>query len=273
MPGTDGTDDEYRVTRQERNDDAARTLQTRRLAETPAPVPAGAANTSLSQPGLPAFLSYDSYPARPAVHHRRHSPGRRPRREVLPTMPPLVFVPHWDQADGHLWDEITLDGISFAGTVKISGEGPSRDLDTRRARGRRGHTTRDTGPKAARFEITLQIWTEEHLDDFARIAAAYHPHRVTDGTHAVAVYHPALALALVDQVVIETFGFLTPASTHGLFTCALKVRQYMPPRTGTTGGTVTRPQRVSLADVQNGFPPVSDNPNTVTPPSRGSAGP
>lgn len=76
---------------------------------------------------------------------------------------------HWEE-DSALWDTVYLAGAPLPGLATVSGA-HGRKLDVKSAPGRNGARIIDKGYEPAKIEITLRMWTPEHLDDWFGIAA------------------------------------------------------------------------------------------------------
>ena len=87
----------------------------------------------------------------------------------------------------------------------------------------------------------------------------------------VAVYHPALALLLVDQVIVKGISPIEPGSIEGTWEQKLSVQEYSPPRDAPTNALLAG-RRTSFARDTAFPPPTGDQASTPTPAQTG-AGP
>jgi len=226
-------------------------------------------------PDAPAFLSFDSNPG-PDPHAQLHRPrtaATRTRAQEPPSFPDRIEVPYWDGPDGEVWDRLTINGRWYAGTVSVDGQGVSQKLDVRSPPGADGARLVHKGYEPASVELTLRLWTEAHLEDFSALLPQIHPRRRIGARSAIDVFHPALALLLIQRVVVRTVGLLRPSGTPGLFECKLTCLEYAPPTPRSVTRAVAPPRPSGLGDIATALPPPRDAPGAVAPPSATNAAP
>lgn len=201
----------------------------------------------------------------------RHRPRPRPAAQ-LPAN--LVIVPHWDDPEeGFLWDIITLGNYSFAGTVRIEGEGPRLSVDKRRKKGATFTKLIANGYDTAELKIILRVWDKFHLADFEKFSSEVHPKRNREPV-ALDVYHPELALAQIDKVLIYGVGFLKETGTPGLRECVLSCFEYTPESNKNATARVRhQPARVSQPELDPVFHTEHDAPLSIPTPSQTAANP
>jgi hypothetical protein len=77
----------------------------------------------------------------------------------------LSGIPHWDESP-EAYERVIIKGVTLPGAATVSGDGYKRRVDKKRTPGLHGETTTDLGQDAAEIEITLELWTAQHLADF-----------------------------------------------------------------------------------------------------------
>ena len=96
---------------------------------------------------------------------------------------------------GDAWDRITIEGITFKGKVEISGTPWKKKSDHRRARGRNGGRSVQTGWDLGEWSLTLTAFDDEHVEQLGAIILAVTGRApATQDLHALSIDHPALAV-------------------------------------------------------------------------------
>lgn len=130
---------------------------------------------------------------------------------------------------GDAWDRITLEGITFKGKVEISGTPWKKKSDHRRARGRNGARSVQTGWDLGEWSLTLTAFDDEHVEQLGAIILAVTGRApATQDLHALAIDHPALAVAEVSQVTFEE-GDVPEPDPSGKMVWTFKVKEHRPP--------------------------------------------
>lgn len=224
------------------------------------------------EPRLTAFAPF----GRAAAHYNPPVARRRTQPRQVPPVPApeQIFVPHWDDDDGEIWDYLTLGQFTFAGTVRIQGEGPKLSVDKRKRKGANGSKLVTNGYDTSELKLVLRVWTKEHLEDYSALVSEVHPKR-TGKPFALDVYHPTLALAKIDKVLVYGVGFLLPTGTHGLFESVLSCFEYQEP--DATKNATQRVQHRPATNNEPAFDPFfhtqSDNPRSSPTPSATNSNP
>lgn len=130
---------------------------------------------------------------------------------------------------GDAWDRITIEGIAFKGKVEISGTPWKKKSDHRRARGRNGGRSVQTGWDLGEWSLTLTAFDDEHVEQLGAIILAVTGRApATQDLHALSIDHPALAVAGVSQVTFEEGDVPEPDPT-GKLVWTFKVKAHRPP--------------------------------------------
>lgn len=172
---------------------------------------------------------------------------------------------------GDAWDEITIAGVRFLGTVEVTGAKRAVRVDERNRRGANGASLSIHGRTLASPKLALKAWDAEGVAQLEVIAERVFPVDRSARHDAVAVAHPALAFHGIEQVlVVEVDG--PEVDDENLTTLTLSCREYRPPaaRTGTASrrpaAATDTPDdidpRIARVNAQNPIP---------TPPSQGAA--
>lgn len=198
-------------------------------------------------------------PAAPAVGDGvRLAPGqtpasrsvrRAPRPRQLPPQPPTPSP--FAQPD--LWGSLTLAGVMFLGTVKVSGDPVGVDLDVTKSSGRDGSRVRDKGAKPAKVKLTLALWDEITWTSWDALLPVIDPRRQVGRRTPVDVAHPALSQRGIGKLYIEAIAF-PDVKDSGLVEVVVQAYEFMPPSGRATGRTAQpQTQARGIADFRTAF--------------------
>lgn len=161
------------------------------------------------------------------------------------------------------YDRFGLAGVTFVGGVDLdAGSLLKKKSDHRRARGRNGGRSVNTGWDLVEFSVTLSAWEEtgfavlqEILRRVGRGAVA------TQDTAALRVSHPYLAAVGIDQVTLQGAGFV-PVQGGGRLGLKLTLKEWRAP-TQAPGARAP----AAAAQGTTGRPPAKEIPagGTITP--------
>ena len=231
----------------------------------------------------------------PGTHTLTRNPGnsghrgrRRPRlsaAELTGAGTDQVFVPPWDMCDvsddqyqeyyASVWDRITLGPFTFSGTCKIGGDGPKLSVDKRRKKGALVQKLVTNGYDTTELKITLRLWTAEQLEDYSALVSEVNPKR-TGKPYAIEVYHPALALAKIQYILVYGVSFLLPSGQPGIYESTLSALEFLPQsesqRNATRSATQT-PRLQQPPALDPVFHTQNDNPLLPATPSQTAANP
>lgn len=87
--------------------------------------------------------------------------------------------PHWLE-NPELWDVLKLDGRALPGVAMVDVE-PARRLHKRGGSGRNGRRVTDRGAEATEIKVSVLLWEEEHLQEWAGLTL-WLAKRLADGT-------------------------------------------------------------------------------------------
>lgn len=80
----------------------------------------------------------------------------------------VLRIPHWEESP-ELYERVIIAGVQLPGTATVSGEGYKRRTDKKKTPGQHGETTTDMGQESVEIEVTVDLWTPQHLADFHAI--------------------------------------------------------------------------------------------------------
>lgn len=163
------------------------------------------------------------------------------------------------------WDVCLLDGVALPGLAQVRGEGFEQRIHKVKSPGRHGATHRYLGNANVDFEVTVLLWTEEHLQRFAKLVSLLttapppQTRRVkqkqvvgysavgTDGVsgmtesrtiettvvetlassgpRTIDVYHPALALFGIRTATVMKVTLPAPVPGHDYYSATLRLSQ------------------------------------------------
>lgn len=95
--------------------------------------------------------------------------------------PKASAVPFWGDGSG-AWDTVWVKGLRLPGVAEVDGKGFSRRVDRKKSAGRNGATLTQTGMEPADIDITLTLWTPEHLIELQHILKEIRPKKATTTT-------------------------------------------------------------------------------------------
>lgn len=192
--------------------------------------------------------------------------ARRPARGTAPRRPlaDLVLVPFWDDSDrGAEWETVQINEYVWPGLAKVGGTGPSMKLDAKSRSGSDGARLVRKGYEPAAFDVTLILWTAEHLDALGEILPLLRPGRATTARRAqdsesIDLYHPSLAMLGITQGVVKSISVLAPGSVKGSWEQRISFVEYREPTPRPARATSPR-GATSLSTVQTAFPAAPSN--------------
>lgn len=90
-------------------------------------------------------------------------------------------VPFWGE-DPESWDTVIILGVRLPGICEVKGKGFHQRIDRKKSPGKNGCTYTHLGIEAAKFDLIIQLWTEQHLLDFAKLIPLLKPRKKTTKT-------------------------------------------------------------------------------------------
>lgn len=170
-------------------------------------------------------------------------------------------VPFWGDFPA-TWERVYIAGKVLPGVCSVRGAGYKRRADKKRIAGEHGERMTDTGHDCAEVEITCQLYTQKHLEDFqkiiksvvkrvaatktteepqfvgftdargATVSVAAGTKKVTTGGEKlepgpVDVVHPALVIFRIKSVQIMEVS-LPESKGKDVFEVKLKCREFIP---------------------------------------------
>lgn len=174
--------------------------------------------------------------------------------------------------NGAPWDSIVLGGVRFDGVVEVTGTPWKKKHDHRRARGRNGARSVATGWDLGEWTIKLTAWEDRDIAQLGELIDAVTRRGEGQDATALAIEHPAIAVAGVNQVLLEEAD--APEIDGTKITWSAKVKEFRPPAprvvTATPGPAAQQGERDGWAGVEaDGFGAVEVplRPRPPTPPS------
>jgi len=142
----------------------------------------------------------------------------------------------WIGVEQSPWDTFVCAGHVFPGLATVEAvENPGREYDKRRPRGAQRTRVVDTGPKLAKFKVTLRMWTDEQWQEWEQtsrlLTETFRQFRQRD---AVTVAHPALAAVSVLQATFEEVGL--PTLKSGQIEVSFVMSAHIPERANRARG-------------------------------------
>lgn len=196
------------------------------------------------------------------------TPSRSVRRAPRPRqLPPQPATPS-PFAQPDLWDSLTLAGVMFLGTVKVSGDPVGVDLDVTKSSGRDGSRVRDKGAKPAKVKLTLVLWDEVTWTSWDALLPVIDPRRQVGRRTPVDVSHPALSQRGIGKLYIEAIAF-PDVQDSGRVEVVVQAYEFMPPSSRATGRTAQPAPARGIADFRTAFAGIERPPANA--PARPSA--
>lgn len=90
-------------------------------------------------------------------------------------------TPFWGE-DPESWDSVVIKGQRLPGICAVKGKGFSQRLDRKKSAGKNGHSVTHLGVDCAKIEITITMWTEEHLRAWEKLIPLLKPRAKTQRT-------------------------------------------------------------------------------------------
>lgn len=141
-------------------------------------------------------------------------------------MPSKLLNPFGE--DGAAWDYIVLGGVRFDGVVGVTGTPWKKKHHHRRARGRNGARSVAAGWDLGEWTITLTAFEDDQIAALGELIDACTLQGADQDATALAVEHPAFAVAGVTQVLLEEAD-APEVDNGGKVTWKAKVKEYRPP--------------------------------------------
>lgn len=135
----------------------------------------------------------------------------------------LVPLPNWSP-----WDTAMLAGMVVPGLVRV-GTRKRRRLVQQAAVGSQAVEMVDVGVEPVLVEFHCTMWTPEHLQQFAQLAATIEI-RPNQKPQAMAVVHPGLAMLNISGLYITSIGAPTPSSPGGVLTAIIEAQNFTVPK-------------------------------------------
>lgn len=111
----------------------------------------------------------------------------------------------WAASVRGAWDVLVLDGTPLPGKATVHARA-GRKIDVRESPAANGSGLSYLGYQPASIDVTLVLWTDEQLDQFAKWLPAVQPRASQGAPRAVSVYHPALQLLGIESVFVQEIG-------------------------------------------------------------------
>ena len=165
------------------------------------------------------------------------------------------------------WDVFYVNGDPLPGIAIVQGARQSR-IDERNAAGQDGSILTELGRTSSEIMVRLQIWTQEHLAAWRRIAPQFQPTPGVAPTNLIDVYHPALALIGVKSLLCTDTGVFQPTRVWGIMETQIRFIEFLPP----TKGKVNTPTAVGYSSPKS-LGGAQAYPSGKGTPSKGEAGP
>jgi len=162
---------------------------------------------------------------------RRGQTDQGPFLDLTTTADALRFeaastgVPFWgDQPES--WDRVILGGQELPGLAEVDGE-ISQRLDRKKVPGQNGETVTHLGWEPTAVDITLELWTAEHLRRFVELADIIKPKFQKGPPKPVDIYYPALEAFRIRAVTIVKCSLPKPRSRGAdIFVVKMKALEF-----------------------------------------------
>lgn len=111
-------------------------------------------------------------------------------------------APFWgDQPDS--WDAVYLAGVRIPGLCTVGGKGFEQRVDKKKTAGKHGAKITRTGNECADIDITVRMWTQEHLTAFEQLLKAVKPRKEVRATTTKTLPAGNRWEAYADQMVYD----------------------------------------------------------------------
>lgn len=127
-------------------------------------------------------------------------------------------TPFWGDAPD-AYDTVVLGGQALPGIVTPRGQAFSVRADKKRAAGQDGESLTVTGVDPAEFELTIRMWTPDHLKAFAAVAKLVKPRR-SEGKSGKPTTTKSAAEIRATQGTVMAAGLVDAPGGGKIFTTA-----------------------------------------------------
>lgn len=158
-------------------------------------------------------------------------------------------APFWGDYPG-LWDQVQLAGIILPGLARLSGDLEHR-VDRRRIPGQDGERITHLGCKPAEIEITLRMWTEEHLNAFSSLAPVLRPQPKAAAPDPVDIVHPATHLYGIKAIQVLRISLPVPVGDGDVYEVKIRGVEFVPLRKGAKSKVKTPTSSTDIATIPN----------------------
>lgn len=125
------------------------------------------------------------------------------------------------------WDRVVLGGAPLPGIATVKGK-ITRKIDVKHAPERFGATLTDLGSSPATFQIQLQLWTQQHLDDWELRAPFLAPPANKRNPKPFDISHPVLNIHGIRAVYVVSVGMLEKTGAPGVWSTVLDCLEWRP---------------------------------------------
>lgn len=136
-----------------------------------------------------------------------------------------------------------LGAVTLPGIIKVDAD-RSNKFDVKSAPGVSGATITWQGYEPAKVTITIKMWLEEHLEGCAKLLKLIEPKASKGLPSAWKVFHPALQLRNIQEVLVESIKGPNPSDKPGVWEIELSAIEWRkefkaPPQTTKPSGRLT----------------------------------
>ena len=208
-----------------------------------------------------------------------------------PTAATNLNVPFWSDSPS-TWDSVVIAGFTLPGVCTVNGR-VSRRVDKKSAPGTNGQTVTYVGDDVAEFDITVRMWTSDHLTTFINLLTFLKDQKSPDDAAGLAiasgssskltvkvnsdrgyskfpmapvsVTHPTLTMYRVRAAHVLEYGFPRPVgdAAAGIYEVTIKMIEHI---TLNKGQVSTPKAAIDATIVSKGpgaIPPKIKSPATV----------
>jgi hypothetical protein len=109
----------------------------------------------------------------------------------------------------------------------------NRRVETNTTPGQDGTKSTDLGYGGCQVTVTLQLWTQAHLDAYIKIANYIRP-KAGGKPDALDVLHPSLAAVGIRSLIVFRLGLPEKAQAPGVYEVQVELEEFVPEKKGTT---------------------------------------
>lgn len=124
--------------------------------------------------------------------------------------------PGWNTEEGAKeWKQVALGDLWLPGVCTIDLVPLERDIDTKKAKGKSGHTLTDNGYKPTAVVITVWIWTDEQHIVWLQVFPKINPLREGATKDPFEIRHPAVMEAELGAMFVRKIELGKPSTKDG----------------------------------------------------------